>query len=164
MDPRPASPRLARGMALACLFFLVWRAGGALTMHAERLSSPLGTQLDALRWSEDRRIQRTIAALEREIGREPGYLGEMYAAIAALPETAVVWVYANPKDARRRAIMRLKYLLFPRQARPFVGTPRAELGDAGGSYLLTFASEPVDSASLGLRSVHAGPDWTLWSR
>jgi hypothetical protein len=165
VDPRPTPPRLARGLALVSFLFLVWRAGTALALHGEKLSSPFGTQLDALRWSEGRRIQRTIAALERELKSEPGYLSEMYAAVASLPEHSEVWVFAPSKDARRRAIVRLKYLLFPREVRPLEVTPR--VGQDQGepdSYLLTFASHPVDGIGLGLRTVHAGPDWTLWSR
>ena len=165
MDLRPAPARLARGMALACFLFLLWRAGSSLAFHREKFASPLGTQLDALRWSEARRNNATDAALEREARCEPGYLGEMFAALAALPPAANVWDFAGAKDPRRRAIVRLQHLLYPRQVRPLSVTPSAGLDDGqGASYLLSFASEPVAGAELGLRAVHAGPDWTLWGR
>jgi hypothetical protein len=150
-------------MALACFLFLLWRAGSSLVFHGEKFASPLGTQLDALRWSETRRINATVAALEREAQVEPGYLGEMFAALAELPPAAKVYVYAGAKDPRRRAVTRLQYLLYPREVKPLLVRPSAALDD-GQSCLLSFAADGIEGEAIGLRSFHVGPDWTLWSQ
>lgn len=165
MDLRPpASGAFGRAMALTCFVFLVWRAGSAVALHREKVSSVFGTQLDALRRDEDERIAVTVAELERESKLPAGYLGELLAAVGELPAGTRVWVKAGPRDLRRRALVRLQHLLYPRSVRPMGAEPSDGAEVDATSCLLGFDSEPIDGARFGLRVLRRGPDWTLWGR
>lgn len=156
--PAPPRPSVARGMALACIVFLVWRAVSSVLLNAEEFERPLGTRRQALTWSEQQRIELVVSKVERQAKLANGYLSAILAALDALPPEARVWLYAGKNDTRRRALVRLQHLWYPRSVKPVESLPST--GGPGGSFLLVFGPIPAELAPR-TKVVASGADWSL---
>jgi len=157
LQPTPR-PTFARGMALACILFLLWRAAASVQLNVEEFDRPLGTRVEALRWSEAQRIDRAVRKVEQQAELGAGYLAEILAAIEALPSEAQVWILAGKEDRRRRGLVRLQHLWHPRRVKAIEVLPRS-VAVSGEAYLIVFGPIPERAAELTL--VQRGADWSL---
>lgn len=121
----------------------------------------LGFTLD-----EDGRIDRELERLTRSGGYKPGELQNLKSALETkVPRNAFVLVRSGPAREKRKAIIRLGLLAFPRQ---FDELPDSALGsvDAGriDSHVFILDLEPLEARAFEtwFDLIGETPSWRLW--
>ena len=116
-EPPKATPfrngkRLVLGLVLLALLF--WRAGASVVRDVSEIGRKAPQVWPALTFSEEERIQRTLARLEVEYGFEPGELVTLHRIfLDEVGDDDQMWAVANPKHPKKGAIARLSFLTFP---------------------------------------------------